>query len=126
MILVLKTDQDPTEICLLDNNGEVVAEKKWNAERTLAKNLLGEIEKLVGDWTNLTGIVVFQGPGGFTGLRIGIATANALAYSLNIPIVGADGKNWRTDGSEKLKNGQNDRIVLPEYGASPHITVPKK
>jgi len=126
MILVLKTDQDPTEICLLNDDGKIIAEKKWNAERSLAKNLLGEIEKLVDDWTNLTGIVVFQGPGSFTGLRIGITTANALAYSLNIPIVGTNGENWRTKGSEKLKNGQNDKIVLPEYGAPPHITTPKK
>jgi tRNA threonylcarbamoyladenosine biosynthesis protein TsaB len=74
----------------------------------------------------VTGIIIFRGPGSFTGLRIGISTANALAYANNIPIVGATGENWRESGLKKLRKKQNDAIVLPEYGAEPHATIPKK
>ena len=77
-------------------------------------------------WEDLSGIVIFRGPGSFTGLRIGITTANTIAYAREIPIVGATGENWRADGLEKLKNNQNDKIVMPEYGAEPNITKPKK
>jgi tRNA threonylcarbamoyladenosine biosynthesis protein TsaB len=125
MILALKTSADPAEIYLL-SDGKVINQKVWLAGRTLARDLLAEIEKLVGDLATLSGIVIFKGPGSFTGLRIGITTANTLAYSLNVPIVGSVGKNWRTDGLKKLDDKQNDKIVLPEYGALPHITKPKK
>ena len=132
MILAIKTSQDPVEICLLNSDGKVVAEKKWRAERTLAKSLLSEIEQLftktepIKSWKDLTGVIVFRGPGSFTGLRIGITTANAVAYAQKIPIIGSSGTNWLDEGVEKLTNGQDDKIVLPEYGAPPHITVPKK
>lgn len=126
MILAIKTNADPSEVYLLDDNGEIMKEKIWPAGRTLARDLLSEIEKLVGDFNNLTGLIVFRGPGSFTGLRIGITTVNALAYSQNIPVVGTNGDNWRAAGIKRLRNGENDRIVLPEYGAAPNITKPKK
>lgn len=125
MILALKTNGDPTEIYLLDG-GEGVGEKVWNAERRLAHDLLGEVERLVGDWTKLSGIIAFKGPGSFTGLRIGTTTANTIAYTQDIPIVGTNGKNWLRDGVEELEQGKNDRIVMPEYGADANITAPKK
>jgi len=132
MIITIKTSDNPTEICLLDNDGKVVNKRVWNAERNLARDLLGEIEKLFArndlakKWEDLTGVIVFRGPGSFTGLRIGITTANAIAYGREVPVVGTTGDNWLASGLKKLTDGQNDKIVLPEYGAPPRITKPKK
>jgi tRNA threonylcarbamoyladenosine biosynthesis protein TsaB len=124
-ILALRTDGLETEIYLLDD-GEVVAQKKWLAERRLADELLSKIEKLVdGQWDKLDGLVVFVGPGSFTGLRIGIATMNSLSYAQNIPIVGASGTDWLEKGLKRLESGENDRIVIPNYGAEANITKPK-
>ena len=125
MILCLRTDTPTAELYIFDN-GKELTKDVWRADRSLARDLLGHIEKLVGDWKKLTGIVVFEGPGSFTGLRIGITVANTLADGLRIPIVGTKGDEWRAEGLSLLDKGENHRIVLPFYGSDPHITAPKK
>lgn len=127
MYIAIRTDTSDTEIYRLDENGQIEQQKTWPAGRTLARDLPGEIDQILdGEYSSMTGIIVFKGPGSFTGLRIGITTANALAYSSMIPIVGTNSEDWLKTGLEKLAAGVDDKIVLPEYGAPAHITAPKK
>ncbi|HYG83394.1 MAG TPA: tRNA (adenosine(37)-N6)-threonylcarbamoyltransferase complex dimerization subunit type 1 TsaB [Verrucomicrobiae bacterium] len=129
MILAIKTDTPTCEIQLVPENGQPHM-YTWEAGRELAKGLLAFIEaKLTEagtDWDSVSGIIVFKGPGSFTGLRIGITVANTIAYASDIPIVGTGGDTWATDGLKRLQNSENDKLVLPEYGAEPHITKAKK
>ena len=79
MYLALKTDQAEVELYLLTSDGEIVKQKIWLADRELARDLPGEIDALLGGkYEELKGIIVFKGPGSFTGLRIGAAVANAI------------------------------------------------
>lgn len=127
MYLAIRTDNPQAELYLLNELGEVQSQKVWQADRTLARDLPGEIDELVdNNYEQLSGIVVYKGPGSFTGLRIGITVANAIAYGQSLPIVAVAGDNWLTDGINQLKDGSDDRIALPEYGAAPHITPPRK
>lgn len=45
---------------------------------------------------DLTEIEVNEGPGSFTGVRVGIAIAQALAFGLNIPVNGQKIENGKT------------------------------
>ena len=71
---ILSLDLDPT----------------WGSAKTLAP----AIQKLLAQDglspKDLHAIAVVQGPGSFTGLRVGIATAKVMAYALQIPIVAID------------------------------------
>lgn len=127
MYLAIRTDNPQAELYLLNESGEVQSQKVWQADRTLARDLPGEIDELVdNNYEQLSGIVVYKGPGSFTGLRIGITVANAIAYGQSLPIVAVAGDNWLADGINQLKDGADGRIALPEYGAAPHITPPRK
>ncbi len=127
MKLALRTDSSDAELYLLNLDGTVKQQKLWPAGRTLARDLPGEIDQLIdSNYNDITGIIVFKGPGSFTGLRIGITVANALAYAKAIPIVGTNGEDWLKSGLTKLASGADDKIVLPEYGAPANITAPKK
>ncbi len=129
IVLTLRTDKPEAEIGIYDGQKESVYET-WQAHRQLAETIHRVIAKNLQlaslGLDDLEGIVVFKGPGSFTGLRIGLSVANALADSLEIPIVGATGDDWISEGMNSIINGENQGVVLPEYGAQPHITKPKK
>jgi len=63
----------------------------WEAGYRHGEALLPSIERLlapVGGRAAIGAVVVGTGPGAFTGLRVGIATAKGLAHGLGRPIVG--------------------------------------
>lgn len=128
MLLLLDTSTPVCYVTLVGHEDSVSYE--WQADRTLAKGLLGflrdSLAKQNTDIHALTGIGVMKGPGSFTGLRIGLTVANTLADGLQVPIVGVTGENWQERALEKLRSGEDEKIVLPEYGSAAHITAPKK
>lgn len=129
MIIAIKTESMTAELYLLDSKGDEAGKDIWEAGRSLAKDLLARLDTLVdrnNSWEDVEKVIVFKGPGSFTSLRIGITTANTIAYARGVPIVGTDGEDWLRAGLERLAAGENDQVVLPLYGADPHITAPKK
>lgn len=124
MIILLDTSTATCFLTVVDD--EARQDFEWQAGRTLARGLLKFLEEKTGDLRDISGIGVMKGPGSFTGLRIGLTVANTLADSLNIPIVGAMGEDWRKMALKKLRAGESEKIVMPEYGAAAHITAPRK
>ncbi|HUC87628.1 MAG TPA: tRNA (adenosine(37)-N6)-threonylcarbamoyltransferase complex dimerization subunit type 1 TsaB [Candidatus Binatia bacterium] len=129
IILTIRTDKPVSELGLF-NNRQLLVQETWEAHRELAETIHLKIESLLKnqakDWSDLAGIICYKGPGSFTGLRIGLSVGNALAYGLNIPIVGSSGTSWQSVGLKALAKGQDDKVVLPKYGSPVHITAAKK
>ena len=129
IVLTLRTDKPEAEIGLF-SGVDSLTYHEWLAHRQLAETIHKEVRDVLKakhlSLSDLNGIVVYQGPGSFTGLRIGISVANALADSLDIPIVGNQSEDWIKKGISALAEGNNDQIVLPHYGAPANVTRPKK
>ena len=128
MIIALKTDTSVTNLVLLNADGSELDRDQWESGRQLSSQLLEHIHGLLQrhhrSWEALTGVIVFRGPGSFTGLRIGVTVANTIAYAQGIPIVGTMGEGWAEKGSQRLVAGESDTQVLPHYGADANITKP--
>ncbi|MCM1054078.1 MAG: tRNA (adenosine(37)-N6)-threonylcarbamoyltransferase complex dimerization subunit type 1 TsaB [Bacteroides sp.] len=82
--------------CALCDIGEeksaVIAESFVNTKQTHSQTLLPMIEAMMKnagiDLNRIERIAVTDGPGSFTGIRIGVAAVKGLAYALDIPCVG--------------------------------------
>lgn len=64
------------------------------------------------DFTDLKAIAVSQGPGSYTGLRIGVSAAKGLCYSLNIPLIAID-----TLQTLAMQLKVDDGVVVPMIDA---------
>jgi tRNA threonylcarbamoyladenosine biosynthesis protein TsaB len=128
LILTIRTDKPDAELGLFDDETKL-AYSTWAAHRQLAESIHLKIIELLESQNhtlnNIEAIIVFKGPGSFTGLRIGLSVANALAYSLGIPIISTAEDTWMETGIKRLRQGIDEHMVLPEYGSPPHITLPK-
>ena len=91
-ILAIDTSGIRALVALGDAGGSLVAERRWAAGYRHGEELLTRIDEMLSTQgvalTDLSGIVVGTGPGAFTGLRVGLATAKALARGLELAIAG--------------------------------------
>ena len=102
-----------TNVCKIKLDSQ---EYSWDAGHEMAEKIFTFIhDKLLenhADWSDITKIEFFSGPGSFTGLRIGAAIVNTLADQLHISLYD--------------HNGIKHQIIIPEYGRPANISAPKK
>lgn len=91
LILALDSSSLVASVALLDDI-TVIAEYTVNLKKTHSQTLLPMIDEIIRmtgiEKTEIEAVAVTDGPGSFTGLRIGAATAKGLAYAWNVPIIG--------------------------------------
>lgn len=91
IILALDTSSIVATAALMEND-KLIGEYVINHKRTHSQKLMPMIEALMKSceihMEDIDVIAVAKGPGSFTGLRIGVATAKGLAHAMNIPVVG--------------------------------------
>ena len=125
--LAIRTDKPEAELYLLDGD-DVINTIKWQAHLQLSDTIHNKIEEILlkehKSLTDLDRIIIYQGPGSFTGLRIGFSVANALGYGLEIPVIANIGETWLETSLKS--NTSLFEPVHPLYGSEPNITNPKK
>lgn len=113
--LAINTSSQP-ELVALFQDERILGKKQWRGNMDETKKLLMNIANLlkrVGrKWSDIEKIAVACGPGGFTGLRIGVTVVNTLALILKIPI-------FEMESDKRLK------IAIPKYDLPPNITKPR-
>lgn len=72
--------------CIADQ--DVLADLYWKHPRTAGSHLVAWVEMVVREFGRPDGIVVGLGPGSFTGVRIALSAAKALAFAWKLPLVG--------------------------------------
>lgn len=90
-ILGIDTSTPIGSVALIDDEN-IVAEHTLNIVQAHSSRLMPAIDTVL-KWGEITpheldGCVVGIGPGSFTGIRIGVATAKSLCYAVDKPIVG--------------------------------------
>ncbi len=146
MLLLIDTSKVNSIVALGNKQGEIIDIRKNITKLKLSQMLLSEISLLLRrnrvSFEDLKGIIVVQGPGGFTGLRVGISVANSLGYGLETPVVGVKKckvqnvkckikspklkisyKSILEKGLKELGYVKLGKIVRPFYGEEPHVTV---
>jgi len=118
------TNHREVKIALLDASWQEVVSTEFFCEYQfqIKDELLKSVAKLLKKkkflLKDLDSIVVVQKSKEMTSLRIGIAAANALAYSLNIPVVGIKKANQL----DKIKKIEKFKPVVPEYEINPMLS----
>ena len=128
MILIIDTVSDPRFLALFGKDLEKI--KTFTSDDTTTE-LQQKISLLVNQKIKkqISHIVVNIGPGGYTQTRCGVSFANALAFSLNIPIIGVKNRNnlliWVKKNYLKIIQINRIHFVKPYYAQKPKITYSK-
>lgn len=127
--LAIKSDSKDVYIGLWEDSKELES-KSWEAGRELSQQILSTINSILNNFgmsnKDLDKIVVYEGPGSYTGLRISISVVNALGYANNILVVGSTSENWIELGVKKDAKSKHFTPISPVYGGEVFTTKPRK
>jgi tRNA threonylcarbamoyladenosine biosynthesis protein TsaB len=126
--MLLAIDTATKQIGLALHNGtSMIAEKSWRSNNNHTIQLTPAIQRMMEDcevdMDALTSIAVSIGPGSYTGLRIGISVAKAIAGARSLPLVGvttldtlAAGQPYQTgSGLIAVVEAGRGRIIVKTY-----------
>jgi tRNA threonylcarbamoyladenosine biosynthesis protein TsaB len=117
LILAFDTATDVATSALV-RDGEIVGERASRAVRIL-EDIDGVLAAAGLERETVAGIAVGTGPGSYTGLRIGLVTARALAFALDVPVAGVStlaALARGAPGARPLLDGRRNEVFALEDG----------
>lgn len=128
MVLIIDTSRTSHIGIKIKQDQKTLADKKIAARFKQSERLLSNIYKILKqegvDLFRVQEIQVVVTGETFTGLRIGVVTANALAYALGVPVRAVDGSGRVR--KERIIQERGFHIASPEYNNPPNITTKNK
>lgn len=89
-LLTIDTSLETALLCI-SRDGELLKSSSNHSQKDHASWLQPALEKLLQDagisFSELNAIAVVAGPGSYTGLRVGMASAKGLCYALKVPLI---------------------------------------
>ncbi len=106
----------PEALIGISQNQQVIAYKQNGISNTHAEFVQAAIEELCNS-TNITlnrldAISVTMGPGSYTGLRVGLASAKGLAFALNKPLIGLSTLSLLANAAIRHLNEKNKGLAM--------------
>lgn len=120
LILILETATNVCSVALFKGE-KLLASKESTLQNMHSKNILRFLQNIFNsvevNLHNLNAVAFSNGPGSYTGLRIGLTTAKALAYTLEIPLLTYDTLQSSAHALCKLNNYENNSIFVAAIDA---------
>ncbi|MFD0697579.1 tRNA (adenosine(37)-N6)-threonylcarbamoyltransferase complex dimerization subunit type 1 TsaB [Paenibacillus sp. GCM10027628] len=115
-LLAIDTSTSSLTVAVL-GNGQLIGELSSHAERNHSIGLLPHIQKLLADLElrprDLDAVAVGQGPGSYTGVRIGVSVAKTFAWSLGLDLIGVSSlEAMALGGSNKDKEVEANKAAV--------------
>jgi tRNA threonylcarbamoyladenosine biosynthesis protein TsaB len=111
-----------TQVCsvAIHQQGELLAFRELREPRSAASQLAPMIDAVMIESNTqsamLGAVVVAAGPGSYTGLRIGVATAKGICFALNLPLIAVNTLDLvAQQGKERISN--NAGLLCPMLDA---------
>ncbi len=126
---ILAIDTATTRVVIATGSPDGVADgvSTWVAGYRHGETLLPSLGRFLGEQnirrSRLAGIVVGTGPGAFTGLRVGIATAKGLAHGLGIPLAGVSTAEALIAAVDEAAPAAERTVLLLPAGPSDRLVV---
>lgn len=114
-ILAIDTSASPSSVALLKNEqllSELVIIEQGKTSSYISKKIVDLLQSNNIKPDELQAIAVGIGPGSFTGLRVGMATAKGLAFSLDLPVAPVDSLQALALQFE-IDQSKNNKPIIP-------------
>lgn len=119
MALILNIET-ATTVCsvALSEDGKLIAMEEQDNGYTHAEYLTVFIDSVLKKgnyrYDDLSAVAVSEGPGSYTGLRIGVSVAKGLCFALNIPLIAVD---TLMSIAAQIENVKSDQLICPMIDA---------
>ena len=103
MLLLALDTSSPKGSCAVVRDGALLSERTWIRDRSHGEFVVGAIDDVLREAdakiAALDGLAVGVGPGSFTGIRVALSAAKAIAYAASKPVYAFDACELLAEGA---------------------------